>query len=233
MHASLLATSAGRLVSISSVTRNPRLKVSCKFLCRFHLHWSYPRTYSTNEFFWTKKFTNREWDFESLEPSPGSQSNNGTNPHCSHWTNGQRPWKLLWQWQWQSQILTIRIGRPWGIHVMTPTWCVKFVNHSSWVDFLAQKTWEFLFIGLSKLLAIYHPASDSLTGIDRYPPMPCSGGVASLLLASRKVTNRDFKLSSLSNGHPWPAGLLSRLEWLAGRKWRPQKKRGAIAPNNL
>lgn len=25
--------------------------------------------------------------------------------HCSHWTNGQRPWKLLWQWQWQSQVL--------------------------------------------------------------------------------------------------------------------------------
>lgn len=38
-----------------------------------------------------------------------------------------------------------------------------------------------------------------------------------------KVTS-DFRLSSLANGHPWPAGLLPRLEWLAGRKWRPQEK---------
>lgn len=181
MHASLLATSAGKA----------SLYFNYDVLCCFHLAWSYPRTFGINMFFSQKRITqigNETIEsLEPLEPSP---------------TQTLQP---LDQW-------------PKAVEApLTMTMAVPGPEKSDWVKFPKSFIPEFyVFFCLLKLLCHLLRIWQLSHGLARAALLP-------FFWPQGKVTS-DFRVSSLSNGHPWPAGLLPRLEWLAGRKWRPQEK---------
>lgn len=173
MHASLLATSAGKA----------SLCFNYDVLCCFHLAWSYPRTFGINMSFSQKKITQiGNETIESLEPLEPSPTQ--TLQPLDQWPKAvEAPLTMTMAVPGPEKSEGSSQRMPWlGLGAWSSS------NHSSLSSM-------FFFLSVESCFAIYS-ASDS------YP---------------------IHRLARAALLPFFPAGLLPRLEWLAGRKWRPQE----------